>query len=39
MRPFIEELGFTGFIVDLPSPYDRETIERWIGEVKPLLGS
>ena len=38
MRPFIEELGFTGFIVDLPSPYDQETIERWIGEVRPLLG-
>lgn len=36
MRPFIE-LGFRHFIVDLPSPYDRETIERWIGEVKPLL--
>ena len=37
MRPFIE-LGFRHFIVDLPSPYDRETIERWISEVKPLLG-
>jgi alkanesulfonate monooxygenase SsuD/methylene tetrahydromethanopterin reductase-like flavin-dependent oxidoreductase (luciferase family) len=36
MRPFID-LGFRHFIVDLPSPYDRETIERWVGEVKPLL--
>jgi alkanesulfonate monooxygenase SsuD/methylene tetrahydromethanopterin reductase-like flavin-dependent oxidoreductase (luciferase family) len=36
MRPFVE-LGFTHFIVDLPAPYDRETIERWIGEVRPLL--
>lgn len=36
MQPFID-LGFRHFIVDLPSPYDRETIERWIGEVKPLV--
>jgi alkanesulfonate monooxygenase SsuD/methylene tetrahydromethanopterin reductase-like flavin-dependent oxidoreductase (luciferase family) len=37
MRPFIEDLGLTGFIVDLPAPFDHETIERWIGEVKPML--
>lgn len=36
MQPFVD-LGFRHFIVDLPAPYDRETIERWIGEVKPLL--
>jgi alkanesulfonate monooxygenase SsuD/methylene tetrahydromethanopterin reductase-like flavin-dependent oxidoreductase (luciferase family) len=36
MRPWLE-LGYRHFIVDLPAPYDRETIERWIGEVKPLL--
>jgi alkanesulfonate monooxygenase SsuD/methylene tetrahydromethanopterin reductase-like flavin-dependent oxidoreductase (luciferase family) len=37
MRPFIE-LGFTHYIVDLPAPFDRETIERWVGEVRPLVG-
>jgi alkanesulfonate monooxygenase SsuD/methylene tetrahydromethanopterin reductase-like flavin-dependent oxidoreductase (luciferase family) len=36
MRPFID-LGFQHFITDLPSPFDRETIERWAGEVRPLL--
>jgi alkanesulfonate monooxygenase SsuD/methylene tetrahydromethanopterin reductase-like flavin-dependent oxidoreductase (luciferase family) len=36
MRPWLE-LGYRHFIVDLTAPYDRETIERWIGEVKPLL--
>jgi alkanesulfonate monooxygenase SsuD/methylene tetrahydromethanopterin reductase-like flavin-dependent oxidoreductase (luciferase family) len=36
MRPYVE-LGFRHFIVDLPAPFDRETIERWIGEVRPLL--
>jgi alkanesulfonate monooxygenase SsuD/methylene tetrahydromethanopterin reductase-like flavin-dependent oxidoreductase (luciferase family) len=36
MRPFID-LGFHHFTPDLPAPYDRETIERLIGEVKPLV--
>jgi alkanesulfonate monooxygenase SsuD/methylene tetrahydromethanopterin reductase-like flavin-dependent oxidoreductase (luciferase family) len=36
MRPYIE-MGVTSFIADFPAPYDRESIERWIGEVKPLL--
>jgi alkanesulfonate monooxygenase SsuD/methylene tetrahydromethanopterin reductase-like flavin-dependent oxidoreductase (luciferase family) len=36
LQPYIA-LGFTHFIVDLPSPFDVETIERLIGEVKPLL--
>jgi hypothetical protein len=36
LQPYIA-IGFTHFIVDLPSPFDIETIERLIGEVKPLL--
>jgi alkanesulfonate monooxygenase SsuD/methylene tetrahydromethanopterin reductase-like flavin-dependent oxidoreductase (luciferase family) len=31
------ELGFRTFIAELPAPSDEETIERWIGEVKPLV--
>jgi alkanesulfonate monooxygenase SsuD/methylene tetrahydromethanopterin reductase-like flavin-dependent oxidoreductase (luciferase family) len=34
-RPVVE-LGFTHLIVDLPAPYDRETIER-LHEVRDLL--
>ena len=29
--------GFESTIVELPAPYDTETIERLIGEVKPLV--
>ena len=29
--------GFGTFIGELPAPYDSETIERWIGEVKPMV--
>jgi alkanesulfonate monooxygenase SsuD/methylene tetrahydromethanopterin reductase-like flavin-dependent oxidoreductase (luciferase family) len=29
--------GFDSTIVELPTPYDAETIERLIGEVKPLV--
>ena len=36
LRPFVE-LGFTHFIADMPAPFDVETIERLVGEVKPLL--
>jgi len=36
LRPFVG-LGFRTFIVRLPAPHDRETIER-IGEVGALLG-
>lgn len=36
MHPLIE-LGITQFTPDMPAPYDHETIERWIGEVRPLL--
>ena len=31
------ELGFSTFIGELPAPFDDETIERWIGEVKPMV--
>jgi F420-dependent oxidoreductase-like protein len=31
------ELGFTTVVNELPAPYDVETIERFIGEVKPLV--
>jgi F420-dependent oxidoreductase-like protein len=31
------ELGFHHVYFDLPAPYDRETLERLQGEVKPLL--
>jgi alkanesulfonate monooxygenase SsuD/methylene tetrahydromethanopterin reductase-like flavin-dependent oxidoreductase (luciferase family) len=30
------ELGFNTFIAELAAPYDDETLERWIGEVKPM---
>ncbi len=33
------DLGFRTFIIELPAPYDAETMERLIGEVKPLLES
>jgi Coenzyme F420-dependent N5,N10-methylene tetrahydromethanopterin reductase and related flavin-dependent oxidoreductases len=36
-RPFLE-LGFTYLIIDLPAPYDRETIDR-LREVRELLAS
>ncbi|MEO8461786.1 MAG: hypothetical protein ABI555_01120, partial [Chloroflexota bacterium] len=29
--------GFDSTIVELPAPYDQETLERLIGEVKPLV--
>jgi len=33
------EIGFHTFIAEMPAPYDVETFERWIGEVKPMLES
>jgi alkanesulfonate monooxygenase SsuD/methylene tetrahydromethanopterin reductase-like flavin-dependent oxidoreductase (luciferase family) len=33
------EIGFDTFIAEMPAPYDVETLERWIGEVKPMLES
>ncbi len=31
------ELGFNTFIAEMAAPYDDETLERWIGEVRPML--
>ncbi|HEX5578413.1 MAG TPA: LLM class flavin-dependent oxidoreductase [Candidatus Limnocylindria bacterium] len=31
------ELGFNTFIAEMAAPYDLETLERWIGEVKPMV--
>jgi alkanesulfonate monooxygenase SsuD/methylene tetrahydromethanopterin reductase-like flavin-dependent oxidoreductase (luciferase family) len=30
-------LGFHTFIAELAAPYDDETLERWIGEVRPMV--
>jgi alkanesulfonate monooxygenase SsuD/methylene tetrahydromethanopterin reductase-like flavin-dependent oxidoreductase (luciferase family) len=30
-------LGFHTFVAEIPAPYDEETLERWIGEVKPMV--
>jgi hypothetical protein len=30
-------LGFDTFIAELAAPFDDETIERWIGEVKRMV--
>ena len=30
-------VGFDGLIAEMPAPYDTETLERLIGEVKPLV--
>jgi alkanesulfonate monooxygenase SsuD/methylene tetrahydromethanopterin reductase-like flavin-dependent oxidoreductase (luciferase family) len=31
------ELGFHTLLVEMPAPWDQETLERLIGEVKPLI--
>jgi alkanesulfonate monooxygenase SsuD/methylene tetrahydromethanopterin reductase-like flavin-dependent oxidoreductase (luciferase family) len=31
------ELGFDTFLAELAAPFDDETLERWIGEVKPMV--
>ncbi|MGP1674997.1 MAG: LLM class flavin-dependent oxidoreductase [Candidatus Limnocylindrales bacterium] len=36
LRPYVE-LGFTTVISEQPAPYDVETLERFVGEVKPLI--
>jgi alkanesulfonate monooxygenase SsuD/methylene tetrahydromethanopterin reductase-like flavin-dependent oxidoreductase (luciferase family) len=36
IAPFVE-LGFRHIISEQPAPYDAETIERFIGQVVPLL--
>ncbi len=32
-----KRLGFTTFLAEMAAPYDGETLERWIGEVKPMV--
>jgi alkanesulfonate monooxygenase SsuD/methylene tetrahydromethanopterin reductase-like flavin-dependent oxidoreductase (luciferase family) len=36
LRPYVD-LGFRTVISEQPAPYDVETLERFIGEVVPLL--
>ncbi len=36
LRPYVE-LGFRTVISEQPAPYDVETLERFVGEVKPLI--
>ena len=36
VRPYVD-LGFRTVISEQPAPYDMETFERFIGEVKPLI--
>jgi len=36
LRPYVD-LGFHTVLSEQPAPYDVETLERFIGEVKPLL--
>ena len=36
LRPYVE-LGFRAVITEQPAPYDVESLERFIGEVKPLV--
>lgn len=31
------QLGFTTFLAEMAAPYDDETLERWIGEVRPMV--
>ena len=32
------EVGFDTFLIEMPSPYDRETMEALVADVKPALG-
>jgi len=36
LRPYVD-LGFRQILAEQPAPFDVETLERFIGEVKPLL--
>ncbi len=36
LAPYLE-LGFRTLITEQPAPYDAETLERFVGQVKPLL--
>jgi hypothetical protein len=32
-----KEIGFDTLLVEMPAPYDRETMEALISEVKPVV--
>jgi alkanesulfonate monooxygenase SsuD/methylene tetrahydromethanopterin reductase-like flavin-dependent oxidoreductase (luciferase family) len=32
-----KELGFHTFLAEMAAPYDDETLERWIKEVRPMV--
>jgi hypothetical protein len=36
LRPYVD-LGFRTVISEQPAPYDAEMLERFVGEVKPLI--
>jgi len=36
LAPYVE-LGFQHILVEMPAPFDRETLERLMTEVKPLI--
>jgi alkanesulfonate monooxygenase SsuD/methylene tetrahydromethanopterin reductase-like flavin-dependent oxidoreductase (luciferase family) len=36
LAPYVD-MGFRHIYIDMPAPYDRETLERFVGEVKPRL--
>jgi alkanesulfonate monooxygenase SsuD/methylene tetrahydromethanopterin reductase-like flavin-dependent oxidoreductase (luciferase family) len=36
MRAY-RDLGFRTYLAEVPAPYDDETLERWIREVKPMV--
>ena len=31
------DIGFATFLAEIAAPFDAETLERWIGEVKPMV--
>ena len=31
------DIGFATFLAEIAAPYDAETLERWIGEIKPMV--
>ena len=33
----LKAIGFNTFIGELPAPFDAETMERWINEVRPMV--
>jgi len=33
------DLGFTTFLAEMAAPYDDETLERWLGEVLPMVNA